>query len=73
MFEILSVRSETLVEGVAKVINELGLMILAKDIDIEIELKQEEIDKLKKKIETIEQYLDMYEENCNYEFVLKRC
>lgn len=56
-------------DGVAKVIDELGLMILAKDI--ELELKQEEINKLKKKIETIEQYLDMYEEFNNYEFAIK--
>lgn len=57
-------------EGVAKVIDELGLMILQKDI--ELELKQEEIDKLKRKIDTIEQYISMYEENCNYEFTLKK-
>jgi Asp-tRNA(Asn)/Glu-tRNA(Gln) amidotransferase C subunit len=54
--------------GVAKVIDELGLMILAKDI--ELELKQEEINKLKRKIETIEQYIEMYDEHCNYEFKL---
>lgn len=58
------------VDGVAKVIDELGLMILQKDI--ELELKQEEIDKLKRKIEMIEQYLNMYEDNCNYDFALKR-
>jgi len=58
------------VDGVAKVIDELGLMILQKDI--ELELKQNEIDKLKRKIEMIEQYLDMYEDNCNYDFALKR-
>lgn len=46
-------------EGVSKVIDELGLMILAKDI--ELEKRQEEIDKLKQKIELIEQYLDAYE------------
>jgi len=56
-------------EGVAKVIDELGLMILAKDI--ELELKEKEITKLKNKIEMIEQYINMYEENCNYEFALK--
>lgn len=56
-------------EGVAKVIDELGLMILAKDI--ELELKQEEIDKLRKKIEAIEQYIEMYDDYCNYEFVNK--
>jgi Asp-tRNA(Asn)/Glu-tRNA(Gln) amidotransferase C subunit len=57
------------VEGVAKVIDELGLMILQKEV--ELELKQNEIEKLKRKIETIEQYITMYEENCNYDFSLK--
>lgn len=57
-------------DGVTKVIDELGLILLQKDI--ELELKQEEIDKLKRKIETIEQYISMYEENCNYDFALKR-
>lgn len=47
-------------EGIAKVIDELGLMILAKNV--ELELKQNEIDELKKKIELIEGYLDMYDE-----------
>lgn len=56
-------------EGVAKVIDELGLMILAKDI--ELELKQKEITKLKQKIELIEQYIEMYDECCNYEFKVK--
>lgn len=46
-------------EGVAKVIDELGLMILMKDI--ELELKQEEIDKLKGKIKAIECYIDALE------------
>lgn len=42
-----------IVSGAAKVIDELGLMILSKDI----ELKLEEIKMLKKKIEVIEQYI----------------
>lgn len=46
-------------KGVAKVIDELGLMILMKDI--ELELKQEEIDKLQEKIKTIECYIDALE------------
>ena len=50
--------------GVTKVIDELGLMILSKEI--ELELKQKEIEKLKKKIEMIEQYIEMYDENCKY-------
>ena len=49
--------------GVTKVIDELGLMILSKEI--ELEMKQEEIDKLKKKIELIEGYLEMYDEFYN--------
>lgn len=56
-------------KGIAKVINELGLMILAKDA--ELDLKQEEINRLNRKIEIIEQYLDMYESNCNNQLVLK--
>lgn len=57
-------------EGVAKVIDELGLMILSKNI--ELELKDKEIKKLKNKIEMIEQYINMYEENCNYDFALNK-
>lgn len=56
-------------KGVAKVIDELGLMLLAKDV--ELELKQEEVDRLKRKIEVIEQYLDMYENNLNYNMALE--
>ena len=56
-------------KGVAKVIDELGLMLLAKDL--ELEFKQEEVDRLKRKIEVIEQYLDMYEKNCNYNFAVE--
>lgn len=50
-------------EGISKVIEELGLIILSKDI--EIELKQKEIDGLKKTIESLESYLDTYSELCN--------
>lgn len=46
-------------EGIAKVIDELGNIIIAKDI--ELEFKQEEINKLRKKIETVEQCLEIYE------------
>ena len=45
--------------GITKVIDELGLMIIAKNI--ELEKQQEEINSLKRKIELIEQYLDTYE------------
>lgn len=51
--------------GITKVIDEIGLMILQKEI--ELEMKQSEIDNLKKKIELIEQYLDMYDEFYNNE------
>lgn len=47
-------------EGITKVIDEIGLMILSKEI--ELEMKQKEIDELKNKIELIEGYLDMYDE-----------
>lgn len=57
-------------EGITKVIDEMGLMILSKEI--ELEMKQDEIDKLKKKIELIEQYLDMYDEFYNNEQTLKK-
>lgn len=50
-------------KGITKVIDEMGLMILAKEI--ELEMKQTEIDELKKKIELIEGYLDMYDEFYN--------
>ena len=53
----------TVLKGITKVIDEMGLMILSKEI--ELEMKQEEIDKLKKKIELIEGYLDMYDEFYN--------
>jgi hypothetical protein len=56
-------------KGIAKIIDELGLIILAKDA--ELNLKQEEINRLNRKIEIIEQYLDMYENNCNNQLVLK--
>lgn len=50
-------------EGIAKVIDEMGLMILAKEM--ELEAKTEEIDKLKEKIELIESYLDAYDKFYN--------
>lgn len=45
--------------GIAKVLDELGLMILTRDI--ELQAKQAEIDDLKKKIEAIEEYIDFCE------------
>ena len=45
--------------GITKVIDELGLIILSKEI--EIASKQKEIDKLQRKIEAIEQYINMYD------------
>lgn len=50
-------------KGITKVIDEMGLMILAKEI--ELEKRQEEIDALKRKIELVEQYLDVYDEFYN--------
>ena len=47
-------------KGIIKVIDELGLMILRKEI--ELETKQNEIDELKKKVELIEGYLEVYDE-----------
>ena len=58
MFHIY-IRSDCVMKGIAKVIDEMGLMILQKEI--ELETKQKEIDNLKKKIELIEGYLDIYE------------
>ena len=56
--------------GVTKVIDELGTIIIAKNV--EIKLKQDEIDMLKKKIETIEAYLDAYDEMHDYKQELTR-
>lgn len=50
-------------DGIAKVIDELGLIILSKEI--EIEFKQEEIEKLRKKVDMLEQYISVYDEFCN--------
>lgn len=50
-------------KGITKVIDEIGLMVLAKEI--ELEMKQSEIEELKKKIELIEGYLEMYDEFYN--------
>ena len=46
--------------GIEKVIEELGWMILAKEVTIESQ--KEEIEKLQRKIESIEQYISVYEE-----------
>ena len=53
----------TVLKGITKVIDEMGLMILTKEI--ELEMKQNEIDELKKKIELIEGYLEVYDEFYN--------
>lgn len=50
-------------DGITTVINELGLMIMTKDI--ELKSKQDEINALKKKIELVEQYLDTYDQFYN--------
>lgn len=60
---VLKKKGDATVKGITKVIDEMGLMILAKEI--ELEMKQSEIDELKKKIELIEGYLEMYDEFYN--------
>ena len=50
-------------DGITKVIEELGLMILARDI--ELKDRQNEIEELKQKIEIIEGHLEVYEEYYN--------
>jgi hypothetical protein len=55
-------------EGITKVIDELGLIILSKEV--EIELKEEQIEKLRKKIEMLEQYISVYDEFCNTKHAL---
>lgn len=47
-------------KGIAKVIDELGLIILSKEEEIEI--KEKDIDILKRRIEVIEMYMDTYVE-----------
>lgn len=47
-------------DGITKVIEELGSMILARDI--ELKDKQDEIEELKQKVELLEGYLDVYDE-----------
>lgn len=56
--------------GIEKVIDELGTIIIAKNV--ELELKQNEIDMLKRKIETIEAYLDAYDEMYDYQQEINR-
>lgn len=46
-------------DGIIKVIDELGSIIIEKDI--ELENHKEEIERLKRKIEIIEQCLEIYE------------
>jgi len=47
-------------KGINRVIDELGLIILAKEV--ELETKQAEIEELKKRVELLEGYLDVYDE-----------
>lgn len=56
--------------GITKVIDELGTIIIAKNV--EIKLKQNEIDMLKRRIETIEAYLDAYDEMYDYQQEINR-
>lgn len=50
-------------EGIAKVIEELGLIILAKEV--ELKTKEKELRDLKEKIELVENYLEAYDEFYN--------
>ena len=50
-------------DGITKVMEELGMMILAKEVALET--KQKEIEELKKKIEIIEGHLEIYDEYYN--------
>lgn len=52
-----------MLEGIAKVIEELGLIILAKEV--ELKTKEQEIKELKNKIELVEHYLEAYDEFYN--------
>lgn len=52
-----------MLEGIAKVIEELGLSILAKEA--ELQGKECEIEELKKRIEIIEGHLEIYDEYYN--------
>ena len=54
---------DDIVDGVWKVIDELGKTILAKEV--KIESQQKEIIKLKNKIEAIECYIDSLEDHIN--------
>lgn len=57
-------------QTVSKILDEIALIILSKDI--QIDMQQREICKLKNKIDTIEQYLNAYEKICNYEHKNKK-
>ena len=50
-------------DGITKVIEELGIMILTKEV--ELEANRIEICELKKRIELLEGYLDVYDEYYN--------
>lgn len=50
-------------EGIAKVIEELGLLILSKEAELKV--KDKELTELKEKIELVENYLETYEEFYN--------
>lgn len=56
--------------GISKVIDELGLIILSKEL--EIESQQEQIEKLRKTIETLEQHISFYDEYYRRERVTER-
>ena len=56
-------------KGITAVIDELGKIILEKDL--EIKTKSEEIVSLKEKVERLERYLDLYDDLYNLEQNMK--
>lgn len=57
-------------KGMVKAIDELGKVIVAKDIELEIQRK--EIEKMQKKIDAIQQYIEMYDECLSYDEFVNR-
>lgn len=47
-------------KGITRVIDEIGLMIITKEV--ELESKQAEIEELRRRVELLEGYLDVYDE-----------
>lgn len=69
-YVLLHLLGVTPMDGIRKVIDELGLIILSKEI--EIESQQEQLEKLRKKIETLEKYISFYDEYYSHERVVEQ-